>query len=240
MSTAPQWLTQWEYAHRGLHSIGVPENSLAASEAAIAAKLGVECDIQRAADGCPMVFHDWELDRMAQYKGEITGLTRKELEGIALVTNGEPIPSLSELLAKVACEVPLLIEIKSKPGYDVENTCLAVDAELSGYAGDHAVMSFDPRVSAWFRQNSPETAVGLVMREDELGNTQTQIAREATLLRARPDFLAYHIQALPSPWVARLRSEGMPILTWTVASPEARKRAIVNADALVSEGKGLA
>ena len=61
---APEWLTAWEYAHRGLHGDGVPENSLAAAEGAIAAGLGIECDIQMSADNVPMVFHDWALERL--------------------------------------------------------------------------------------------------------------------------------------------------------------------------------
>ncbi|NQZ48443.1 MAG: glycerophosphodiester phosphodiesterase, partial [Erythrobacter sp.] len=60
---------RWEYAHRGLHSAGVPENSLAAAQAAIAAGMGVECDIQRSVDDHPMVFHDWDVDRLTNAKG---------------------------------------------------------------------------------------------------------------------------------------------------------------------------
>ena len=45
-------------AHRGLHGLGIPENSLAAAQAAIDAGYGIELDIQPARDGTPMVFHD--------------------------------------------------------------------------------------------------------------------------------------------------------------------------------------
>ena len=57
---------------------------------------------------------------------------------------------------------------------------------------------------------------------------------------AKPDFLAYHIAALPSARVAKLRDGGLPVLTWTVNSAETRARALLHADALVSEGAGLA
>ncbi|MBT8389257.1 MAG: hypothetical protein KJP13_06380, partial [Altererythrobacter sp.] len=57
---------------------------------------------------------------------------------------------------------------------------------------------------------------------------------------ALPDFLAYHIEALPNDWVARLRRKRLPVLTWTVNSPEMRRRALSRADALISEGEGLA
>jgi glycerophosphoryl diester phosphodiesterase len=58
------WLREHAYAHRGKHGDGLIENSLAAFEAAIAAGLGIECDVQRTADGAALVFHDCELDRL--------------------------------------------------------------------------------------------------------------------------------------------------------------------------------
>ena len=68
--TPPDWLTRTTYAHRGLHAPGVPENSLAAALAAIERGFGIECDIQRSRDDHPMVFHDWELDRLTNGTGE--------------------------------------------------------------------------------------------------------------------------------------------------------------------------
>jgi len=58
------WLRGTLFAHRGLHGPGVPENSLSAYAAAIARGIGIECDVQKSGDGQPIVFHDWELDRL--------------------------------------------------------------------------------------------------------------------------------------------------------------------------------
>ncbi|MDC0887333.1 glycerophosphodiester phosphodiesterase family protein [Altererythrobacter sp.] len=237
---APDWLTRWEYAHRGLHGNGVPENSLEAARLAIEAGMGVECDIQRSADNLPMVFHDWELDRLTGLAGVFGGFTDNDLRAYRLTGNDENLFGLGDLLKCVDGEVPLLIEIKSKRGYDVTPSCSAVAAVLRDYRGDHAVMSFDPRVARWFRRNSPETCCGLVMREDEHGQTQKNWQRRFAYWVAKPDFLAYHVAALPSSWVNGLRANGVPVLTWTVKSPELRQIGMANADALVSEGAGLA
>jgi glycerophosphoryl diester phosphodiesterase len=237
---APDWLTQWEYAHRGLHGPGVPENSLAAAEAAIAAGMGIECDIQRSLDDHPMVFHDWELERLTGTAGATEALDADALETLRLLGTDQHPVRLATFLDAVAGRVPLLIEIKSKQGYDVDWTCLRVSRLLDAYTGPVAVMSFDPRVARWFRRNAPQACAGLVMREDEHGHTQTPWRRKVALRIAKPDFLAYHIAALPSGWVAGLRGEGLPVLTWTVNSPESRSRALVHADALIAEGAGLA
>ena len=46
------------------------------------------------------------------------------------------------------------------------------------------------------------------MREDEHGYTQKAWQRRLALWIAKPDFLAYHVDALPSAWVASLRANG--------------------------------
>lgn len=237
---ASSWLTEWEYAHRGLHGGNVPENSLQGARLAVEAGLGIECDIQRSLDDRPMVFHDWDLERLTGAEGETHGRTAAELQQLHYLGSEERPATLDQLLDAVAGRVPLLIEIKSKRGYNVARTCEVVADHLRDYSGHHAVMSFDPRVARWFRHHSPQTCAGLVMREDEHGYTQQAWQRRLALWIAKPDFLAYHIAALPSRWVAGLRQRGLPILTWTVNSPETRARALANTDALIAEGDGLA
>ena len=56
---------------------------------------------------------------------------------------------------------------------------------------------------------------------------------------ARPEFIAYHVAALPNPMVSSLRDAGMPVLTWTVNSPELLAHARRYADAPVAEGPGV-
>lgn len=232
-------MTQWEYAHRGLHGDSAPENSLEGARRAVAAGMGVECDIQRSADGAPMVFHDWDLLRLTGTPGLTEGHTALEMRELRFLESEEGPATLSDLIRLIDGKVPLLVEIKSKRGYDVEWTCRIVAKELADYSGSFAVMSFDPRVARWFRRNEPEVCAGLVMREDEHGYTQMAWQRRLAFAIAKPDFLAYHIAALPSDWVAGLRAKGLPILTWTVNSPESRVRALSCADALISEGEGL-
>ncbi|NVE95102.1 glycerophosphodiester phosphodiesterase family protein [Altererythrobacter lutimaris] len=236
---APDWLTQWEYAHRGLHGAGVPENSLEGARLAIKRGMGIECDIQRSADDIPMVFHDWDLERLTGDERDTDRVSAAEIGQLKLKGSDQSPPSLADLLKEVAGRVPILIEIKSKRGYDVERSCEIVSSEVEHYTGEYAVMSFDPRVARWFRRNAPKTCAGLVMREDEYGYTQQAWQRRMAFKIARPDFLAYHIAALPNPWVAKLRRKGLPILTWTVNSSGTRACALEHTDALISEAEGL-
>ena len=233
------WIGQGTYAHRGLHKPGVPENSLAAFAGAIAAGYGIECDIQRSRDNAAMLVHDWELDRLTGATGPTASYSADELAQIAFLDSEHKLAQLADLLGLVDGKVPLLIEIKSRRRYDVEESCIAVRDALKNYRGAHAVMSFDPRVSRWFRRNSPQTLHGLVIREDEKGMTQRAWQRHFALWLARPDFVAYHVMALPNPMTCGLRKAGMPILTWTVDSAELLARAQIHADAPIAEGPGV-
>ena len=79
------WLRDWSYAHRGLHSDGVPENSLAAFAGAMERGMGIECDIQRSQDHAAILMHDWELDRLTGVSGPTAGYSAEELAQLAFL-----------------------------------------------------------------------------------------------------------------------------------------------------------
>ncbi len=233
------WLKEWTYAHRGLHGPGRVENSPSAFRAAIEAGLGIECDIQRSRDGLAMVYHDWDFVRLHGRAETGAALDAADWRSLRYADGNEGPFALTDLLDLVCGKVPLLIEIKSRRRYKVERSCEVVIAAMAGYDGLHAIMSFDPRVSRWLHRHAPQIARGLVMREDEHGHTQQAWQRHLALWIARPDFVAYHVKALPNRFVAGLRGYGMPVLTWTVDSPESLAAARAHADAPIAEGAGL-
>lgn len=237
---APDWLTRWEYAHRGLHSAGVPENSRAAAEAAIAAGMGIECDIQMSADGVPMVFHDWALERLTGAPGPVAGSTADAIEALALLGTDQHPVRLAQFLDLVAGRAGLLIEIKSLPGFDIAACCAAVSRVLAGYAGPFAVMSFDPRMGAWFCEHQPAFVRGLVGTDTLDHGFLSAWRAPGALEQARPDFLAIDIRDLPNALTDLWRADRRPLLSWTIRSPHLRERALAHVDALIAEGEGLA
>ncbi|WP_285712604.1 glycerophosphodiester phosphodiesterase family protein [Erythrobacter oryzae] len=241
---APGWLTQWEFAHRGLHGPGadglVPENSLTAAEGAIARGMGIECDIQRSCDDHPMVFHDWDLPRLTGETGVAAERSADELEALHLLGTDQHPVRLARFLEVVAGRVPLLIEIKSLPGYDVEWTCSSVAWLLDSYTHDVAVMSFDPRVPMWFAAEAPDVTRGLVGTDSYENGFEGVWRSQDAIAAAAPDFLAIDVRDLARPEAAAWRAAGRPLLTWTVRSPETRATGLALADALIVEGDGLA
>lgn len=237
------WLRGKAYAHRGLHGTRehgfVPENSPAAFALAIQRGMGIECDVQRTADGQAVVFHDWELGRLTAETGAVIDRRAADLTKIPLAGGTDCIPTLRALLDQVGGQVPLLIELKSKRELRAAPLCLAVRRTLEGYRGPVAVMSFDPRVSRWFARHSPHIAHGLVVTENGSRTLPATLKLHLSFWQARPQFLAWDVRDLPSKFVATQRWRGMPVLTWTVRSAEHAARAADCADGPIAEGAGV-
>jgi glycerophosphoryl diester phosphodiesterase len=233
------WLKGVEYAHRGIHGGAVPENSLSAFSAAMARGMGLECDVQQTGDGQAVVFHDWELGRLTGESGAVAQRTVVQVKQIALAPSTDRIPSLRDLLALVQGRVPVLIELKTRRERRVAALCLAVRRDLEGYPGPVAVMSFDPRVGDWFHRHAPGVVRGLVVTEEGARTLSGSVRRHRWLWRAKPDFLAYDVRDLPSPFAAAQRERGLPVLTWTVVNAALRKRAAEHADAAIAESAGV-
>ncbi|WP_226632379.1 glycerophosphodiester phosphodiesterase family protein [Novosphingobium profundi] len=240
LSPAPRgdrvgWIFQHDFAHRGLHSGTVPENSMAAFAAAMAGGHGIELDVQRSSDGQSVVFHDDTLERLTGAQGAVNRRSAAQLAELRLLETDEAIPTLRQVLAQVAGRVPILIEIKSRREGQVAGRCLAVRRVLEGYTGAHAVMSFDPRVARWFHRHSPHTVRGLVMSEDGNRTLAARARRRLAMWSAKPDFLACDVRDLPSRFVAAQRARGVPVATWTVRSADEASRARQYADAPIFE-----
>ncbi|MFN3425535.1 MAG: glycerophosphodiester phosphodiesterase family protein [Novosphingobium meiothermophilum] len=237
------WLRGVTYAHRGLHGAfqgrTVPENAPSAFALAIERGLGIECDVQRTADGQAVVFHDWELDRLTDEHGPVIERRAADLARIALHGSDECIPTLGAFLQQVAGRVPVLIELKSRRDVRPAPLCLAVRRALEGYRGPVAVMSFDPRVSRWFARHSPRVVRGLVVTENGDRTLPARIRQRIVFWKARPQFLAWDVRDLPSRFAAAQRRRGLPVLTWTVRSAEHRARAADCADGPIAEGAGV-
>lgn len=219
------------FAHRGLHGPGVPENSLAAFRAAIETGAGIECDVRLSGDGQVVVFHDHDLRRLCASALAVESTRAEVLAGQKLYDTGEHIPWLAELLELVAGQVPMLIELKCRGG-NAARLAKAVADELTDYAGQVGVMSFEPKAIKWFARRLPYRRRGLVISE-----RASAFDRWSSILNASPHFLAVDRAAIARPWVAKQRA-GRWVYSWTIRNPADRETAAIHADALIWEGDG--
>jgi glycerophosphoryl diester phosphodiesterase len=246
--TLPAIFLDRPIAHRALHDVtaGRPENSRAAIKAAIAGGYGIEIDLQLSADGQAMVFHDYGLQRLTGAEGPVRQRTAADLAAIPLTGGDETIPGFAEVLSLVAGRVPLLIEIKDQDGAmgpDVGPLEQAAAALLKGYAGPAAVMSFNPHSVAAFAAQGTGLPVGLTTsgydEEDWklLPAERCQaLAQIADFDRVGACFISHDHRDLTNPRVAELKSQGVPVLCWTIRSPEEEALARKVADNVTFEG----
>ncbi len=244
----PSEFLQRPIAHRALHDISDqrPENSRAAIRAAIDAGYGVEIDLQRTRDNRAMVFHDYDMTRLTGQPGPIQQITETQARAQTLLhSDGEGIPSLEEVLFLVAGRVPLLIELKDQDGAMGPNIG-ALEADvvntLQGYEGPIALMSFNPHTVAELARLAPHLSRGLVTNSFD---PKVELLPRSICdhLRDIPDFdrvgasfISHEAADLDRPRVAELKALSVPILCWTIRSPEQEAEARRIADNVTFEG----
>lgn len=208
---------------------------MAAFGAAIAAGAGIECDLRLSCDGFPIVFHDSTLERLCGLAVETETVKAAALLALPLAGTDQHIPWLGQLLELAGTETPLLLELKVRDGAPprpVDLLCRAVAQQLAEHGGPVGVMSFDPRVPAWFAIHASHLPRGLV-----IADRLPMLRRRAAIALARPDFLAVETTAAVRPWVTAQRRR-RPVASWTVRNAADRDTLSNRVDALIWEGDG--
>jgi glycerophosphoryl diester phosphodiesterase len=236
-------------AHRGWHdkARGRLENTAPAFHAAIAKGYAIECDLQGAEDGTPMVFHDHKLDRLVAAKGPIAAypvraLARFRYRGL----EEESILTFAQLLDLVGGRVPLLVEVKRdgklQPGF-----LESIAHQAAAYQGPVALMSFDRKVVAQLGELVPSVPRGTIIGSRQLisslwaAHSRTHAGPAASrLFGSAPEGVGFYavqitLVAVARAWMRR-HSHDLPLFTWTVRTPRQRARAARWADAPIFEG----
>jgi len=228
------FLTKRPIAHRGLHDGNKArfENSLSAFDAAISGEFAIELDVQLSADDKAIVFHDETLDRLTAETGPLADRKSSELRHIRLGETSDHIPTLAETLERVAGRVPVVIEMKDN---GARNAALAqaVASDLKEYEGPAAVMSFSHELLAAYADTGSDIPLGLTAE----GIGAHALAEHNKALAFGISFVSYHVKALPNRFVAHARKDlGLPVITWTVRTPEDVEATRQHADQMTFEG----
>lgn len=217
-------LEGYHYAHRGYfdNDNGVPENSIAAFQAAIDAGYGIELDVQITKDQVPMVFHDADLERMCGVEGRFWEYTYEELSDMKLLGTEEGIPTLEEVLALVGGQVPIIVEYK----LDLVDTvvCEKSNELLQEYDGAYCIQCFHPFALLWYKKNAPEVIRGQLAQEfwkDEKYDGKPLYLALTYMVEnvaTRPDYIAYKFSDASNLSLKVCRILGAKTAAWTLRS----------------------
>ncbi|MDB4950030.1 MAG: hypothetical protein JWM27_2679 [Gemmatimonadetes bacterium] len=169
---------------------------------------GVELDVQRSADGVPVVIHDDTLERTTDGAGPVSALRWSAIERVR--SAGEPVPRLEQVAAWAAeTGAWLNVEIKA-PG--VEAATVAVIA-AAGLLPRTVFSSFDAESVRQVGRLSPGATRCLL--------TETWTAAVlATARDVRAQGICIGNDAATPDALASLAREGLPVVVWTVDDPD--------------------
>lgn len=221
------------YAHRGLHNADLPENSLAAFQAAVEHGYGMELDVHLTKDGSLAVIHDSPLKRTTGKEGRVEDLTGEELAQTFLEGTDQHIPTLQQVLELVGGRVPLIIEVKPVDNNYAPLTQAVCDL-LDTYQGIYCLESFDPRAIRWLKKNRPGIIRGqlaenfLHVKGSVPWFLKFLLTYQMLNFLTSPDFTAYryaHRQNIPT-WLVR-KFWGIQGVSWTLRTKEEFDTAVV-------------
>ena len=227
------WLRERPIAHRGFHDMNhkVWENTLSAFSRAIEAGFAIECDLQYASDGVPVVFHDDDLQRLCGIPGDVRERTSAELGLLAIGGTQDRIPTLKKLLNLCGGRVPLILELKGRKDDD-DGFAASVLEVLEGYAGKVALMSFDTWLLKDLKELECPYPVGLTAE----GIEPERFFAHDEAMHYGLDFISYAQDHLPNAFITAQRQRGLPVITWTVRNDDAIRHTFAHADQMTFEG----
>lgn len=143
-----------------------PANTLAGVRSCLDATAeAMEIDVQLCADGVPVLMHDDTVDRTTNLTGPVKERTLAELQA-ADAGNGEPVPTLDQVLALAAGRLTVMCELKATPG-DPEQDQRCVDAVVEVIKRHNAepwtaIHSFNPEMVERARKTEPRISAAII------------------------------------------------------------------------------
>ena len=211
------WIKNRNFAHRGLHDVQHPENTISAFKNAVNHNYDIELDIHLTLDKKIVVVHDHNLKRLCNVDINVEKSTYQELKELTIQNTLERIPLLVEVLDMLPVSTHLLIELKTS-----KNNKLFVSIFLDimkKYHHTYAMHSFDPRIVNQFKKQD-DTVIRGIISQNYKRKTPMFYGLKTLKLNFwyKPDFVNYNIKDLPNKYLDNLYNNGMCIVSFTAQS----------------------
>lgn len=188
----------------------------------------IELDIRMSRDKCLYVIHDRTTGRTAEKDADIERSTSEHISRIML-KNGEPIPTLADVLTLVNGVCGLNLEIKSNGAGVLTATALL----SSRYPGYILLSSFKEEEVLAARQVMPALPASVIF--------DVFTARKVKSYGARGyKFISLRKKTVDEKLIAACHEQGIQVYVWTVDEEEEMKKFIAwGVDGIYSNRPGV-
>jgi glycerophosphoryl diester phosphodiesterase len=217
-------------AHRGA-SADAPENTLAAVQLAWSQDAdAVEVDVHLTADERLAVIHDADARRTTGVPRRVQELTLAELQALdagrwkSPAFDGEPVPALDEVLARVPPGRRVFVELKS--GVEAVGALVRAFARSQLNPAQSVIISFDLAVAAAAKRQLARCEVCWILERD---SAEGRLGAPELVQRARAaklDGLDIEAEWIGQGWRDETRAAGLKLYAWTVDDPELARRLV--------------
>jgi glycerophosphoryl diester phosphodiesterase len=193
-----------------------PANTLAGVRACLDAHAeAMEIDVQLSADGVPVLMHDETVDRTTNLTGAVRSLTRAQLQA-ANAGDGQPVPTLDQVLEAAAGNLTVMCELKATPGDPAHDQRL-VDAVLACIERHDArawaaVHSFNPDMVDRSRRTEPRVSATIISGDVYATDIDRLLG---ALLKRNGQALSIHHQCIDRALVIKAKRRQVTVWTWT-------------------------
>lgn len=193
-----------------------PANTLAGVRQCLdAGAQAMEIDVQLCADGVPVLMHDDTVDRTTNLRGHVRELTLAELAA-ADAGNGEPVPTLDEVLRLVAGRLTVMCELKATPGDPAQDQHLvdSVLRELENHDARAwaAIHSFNPDMVERARRTEPRVSAAIISGPVSGSDLDRLLG---AVLKRNGQAISVHHSCVDAGLVDTAKRRQLTVWTWT-------------------------
>lgn len=193
-----------------------PANTLAGVRQCLdAGAQAMEIDVQLCADGVPVLMHDDTVDRTTNLRGHVRELTLAELAA-ADAGNGEPVPTLDQVLRLVAGRLTVMCELKATPGDPAQDQHLvdSVLRELENHDARAwaAIHSFNPDMVERARRTEPRVSAAIISGPVSGADLDRLLG---AVLKRNGQAISVHHSCVDAGLVDRAKRRQLTVWTWT-------------------------
>ncbi|MBQ1899157.1 MAG: glycerophosphoryl diester phosphodiesterase membrane domain-containing protein [Ruminococcus sp.] len=208
--------------------VEAPENTVKGIDVAyeLGAK-GCEIDIQRTSDGYYVVNHDADFERVAGVSKKPSEMTLSEVKELSV--DGEPVPTLEEMLDASKDKVILFVELKG----ETADEQMADDAvriiKEKGMQDQAVLISLKLDVLEYIEQKYPEMQTGYLafISFGQIEDTPF-------------DYLALEEEIATDDTIAAVHAKGKKLIVWTVNDEDDIEEFLTSeADAIITDSVKL-